>query len=313
MKRLKIAFFGSFDSTNFGNEITLQAVLYQLRRYLPDAEVAAITTAPAATNATHQIDTIAMWEDVGSSWRPRNSLLRLARRILIGIPSEPYRWIKALIDLRGTDLLVIPGTGLLTDAYGIAGWGPYSLLKWAIIAKSCRCRLLFVSVGAGPIDSSLGKWLVKSVLSFADFRSYRDNSTKQYLKGIGFPTDSDPVYPDLAFSLPGDIIPNHYTEGSRRTTLGINVMAYSGLYSTPRLSNRIYLSYLESLASVVRWSLAREDDVRLLIGDVADVGATQGFKVALGTQSGYLTSAVLLMTRSFPRRTYCRRLQQLTF
>src|ERR1700731_4051729 len=42
-------------------------------------------------------------------------------------------------------------------------------------------RRVAVSPGA------LGNWLVKSALSLGDFRSYRDNSTMQYLKGIGFP------------------------------------------------------------------------------------------------------------------------------
>ena len=110
--------------------------------------------------------------------------------------------------LRRTDMLIIPGTGLLTDAYGLLGWGPYNLLKWSLIAKVCRCKLLFVSIGAGPIYGTLGRWFVKAILSLADFRSYRDNSTMQYLKGIGFRADNDRVYPDLAFSLPEAVIPH---------------------------------------------------------------------------------------------------------
>ena len=98
-------------------------------------------------------------------------------------------------------MLIVPGTGLLTDAYGLFGWGPYSLFKWSLLAKACRCKLLFVSVGAGPIYGALGRWFVKSALSLADFRSYRDDSTKQYLKSIGFHSDNDRVCPDLVFSL----------------------------------------------------------------------------------------------------------------
>ena len=44
-------------------------------------------------------------------------------------------------------------------------------------------------------------------------------------------------------------------------------MAYAGKYSVARPSDAIYLAYLENLVTIVRWLLAREYDVRLLIGD----------------------------------------------
>jgi len=68
--RKKIAFLGHFDSTNFGNESTLQAILYHLRRFLPDAEVTCISTGPEATVATHHIDAIPIAEIFVKSWGP---------------------------------------------------------------------------------------------------------------------------------------------------------------------------------------------------------------------------------------------------
>ena len=277
-KRKKIAFFGHFDSTNFGNESTLQAILYHLRCFQPDAEVTCISTGPEATVATHHIEAIPIAETFVKSWVPRNPLIRVLRKICIGLPSELYRWVKGLMRLRRTDMLIIPGTGLLTDAYGLLSWGPYNLFKWSLIAKVCRCKLLFVSVGAGPIYGTLGRCFVKSALSLADFRSYRDNSTMQYLKGIGFRADNDRVYPDLVFSLPEAVIPHQDTKKSRRSVVGLGLMEYAGKYSVSRPSNEIYLAYLENLVSVVRWLLAHEYDVRLLIGDLGDMHATQEFR-----------------------------------
>jgi polysaccharide pyruvyl transferase WcaK-like protein len=279
----KIALFGHFDSSNFGNESSLQAILHHLRCYHPDAEVTCISTGPDATAASHQIEAIPISESLVKSWLPRNPLLRLVRRAFIGVPSEPYRWLTGLIRLWRTDLLIIAGTGLLTDACGLAGWGPYNLFKWSLMAKSCRCKLLFVSVGAGPIDSPLGRWLVKSTLSLADFRSYRDNSTMQYLSGIGFRTDSDRIYPDLAFSLPATAIPRN-TERRPRTVVGLGLIAYAGLYGTSRPNNAIYLAYLENLAGLVRWLLAQGSDVRLLVGDLVDVPTKQEFRGLLRKQ-----------------------------
>ena len=74
VKRKKIAFFGHFDSTNFGNESTLQAILYHLRRFQPDAEVTCICTGPEATAATHHIEAIPLAETFVKSWSsPKSS------------------------------------------------------------------------------------------------------------------------------------------------------------------------------------------------------------------------------------------------
>jgi polysaccharide pyruvyl transferase WcaK-like protein len=284
IQRKKIAFFGHFDSTNFGNESTLRAILYNLRSYQPDAEVTCISTGPEATVATHQIEAIPISEKFVKSWLPRNPLLKVVRRVFIGIPSELNTCVKGLVRLRCIDMLIIPGTGLLTDAYGLTGWGPYNVFKWSFMAKVCRCKLLFVSVGGGPIYGTVGRCFVKSALSLANFRSYRDNATKQYLKDIGIDVDNDRVYPDLVFSLPEAVIPHQDTKKSLRTVVGLGLMDYAGKYSLPRPSNEIYVAYLENLVSVVRWLLAQENDVRLLIGDLADVHTTQAFRGLLREQ-----------------------------
>jgi polysaccharide pyruvyl transferase WcaK-like protein len=278
-KRKKVALFGHFDSSNFGNESTLQAILYHLRRFQPDAEVACISTDPDATTATHHIEAIPVSERwFVRSWVPRNSLTKALRKFCLGLPAELYGWLKGLIILRNTRMLIIPGTGLLTDSYGLLQWGPYNLLKWSLIAKVCRCKLLLVSVGAGPISGTLGRWFVKLILSMADFRSYRDNASKKYLQGLGVYTKNDEVCPDLAFSLPETVIPSLERKKTRRPVVGLGVMVYTGKYSDASPDIRIYWSYLESLLEFVKWLLARKYEIRLLIGDLSDIGAMQDFK-----------------------------------
>jgi polysaccharide pyruvyl transferase WcaK-like protein len=277
----KIAFFGHFDSSNFGNESTLQAILHHLRCYQPDAEVTCISTGPEATIATHHIEAIPLADRPFQSWDPRNPLARVLRKICIGLPNQLYQWIKALVRLRHTDMVIIPGTGLLTDAYGLFNEGPYTLLKWSLMAKVCRCKLLFVSVGAGPLYGTPGRCFVKLALSLADYRSYRDNSSMYYVKGIGFRADNDRVYPDLAFSLPEDIIPHRDTEKSCRSVVGLGVMEYAGKYSAANPSDTTYLAYLENLAEVVEWLVARKYDVRLLSGDVGDMRTRRQLRALL--------------------------------
>ena len=277
--RRKVAFFGHFDSTNFGNESTLQAILYNLRCFQPDIGVICISTGPDATITRHYIEAIPVSERwFLRSWTPRNPLTRALRKLCLGLPSEVYGWVKGFIRLRHTQMLIIPGTGLLTDAGGLLSWGPYNLLKWSLIAKTRRCKLLLVSVGAGPISGTLGRWFVRSILSLADFRSYRDNSTREYLESIGFCVNNDRVYPDLAFSLPETVIPGPDRKLSCRPVVGIGVMVYTGKYSDPIPDDRIYLAYLENLVLFVKWLVPNGYDIRLLIGDIYDVNAMQDFK-----------------------------------
>jgi polysaccharide pyruvyl transferase WcaK-like protein len=54
----------------------------------------------------------------------------------------------------------------------------------------------------------------------------------------------------------------------RRPVAGIGLMNYAGRLSVDKPCKTTYLAYLEKLVIFVRWLLAREYDVRLLIGDV---------------------------------------------
>jgi polysaccharide pyruvyl transferase WcaK-like protein len=277
-KPRRIAIFGHFDGTNFGNEATLQAVLYNLRRIQPGAEVTCICTGPQTTAATHHIRGIPIGRTYVKWWAPRNPLGKVARKICLGI-GEPIRWLECIVNLSGTDILIVPGTGLLTDAYGLMGlgWGPYGLLRWSITAKICRCRLAFISVGAGPFFSAVGKFFVKSLLSLADFRSYRDESTVHHLQDIGFSADADRVLPDLAFSLPKNAMSSRDSPMGAGAVIGLGVMEHAGRYSTQSPGDAAQVSYLQALAETARWLLARGYNIRLLIGDFADVSAKQKF------------------------------------
>ena len=286
-KPKKICFFGHFGSPNFGNEITLQTVLYHVRRLLPESEVACICTEPEALAATQKIATLPISRIFVKPGKLRTPLARALRKVFIGLPSEPGRWLDAFNTLKGTDVLIIPGTGLLTDAYGLMAWGPYNLFKWSFIARMCRCKLLFVSVGAGPVYSALGKYFVKSALSLADFRSYRDNASLEYIKGIGFSTNSDRIYPDLVFGLPEAMLPQDADRKGKRSIVGLGVMPYAGKYSVANPSDAIYQEYLKSLVRLVQWLLVRDYNIRLLIGEVSDRSASEQFKSLLQASLGH--------------------------
>jgi polysaccharide pyruvyl transferase WcaK-like protein len=186
----------------------------------------------------------------------------------VGVGAELRQYARAFRMLRGTDMLIVSGTGLLTDAYGLHHWGPYGMFKWVLMAKLRRCRVLFVSVGAGPIESTRGRVLVKAALSLADYRSYRDEASRDYLRGIGFRTNGDRVYPDLVFSLPDSFLSHDHARLERsRRVVGLGLMLYAGKYSAADPRPDTYRAYLESLAVLAMWLLEHDYDIRLFFGD----------------------------------------------
>jgi len=280
-KTSTFSFFGHFGLSNFGNDVTFQVILYHLRRLLPNVDVSCICTHPEATATAHNIRCVPISRRTVEIWRPHNRVARVLRSVFIGIPNELYRWLEAFTTLKRTDVLIIPGTGLLTDAYGLRSWGPYSIFKWSLIAKIRGCKLLFVSVGAGPLDSRAGRWLVRAALALADFRSYRDSETKEYLSSIGAAVAGDRVYPDLAFSAPDEITPKHAIPRHRRSVVGLGLMLYHSKLSSDKSPGSTYTAYLEQLVVFAKWLLTRDYDVRLLIGDVSDTSVTAEFKELL--------------------------------
>ena len=276
-QKTRVVLFGHFGQYyNFGNESTLQAILYHLRHLLPDPEITCVCTDPESTAAAYNIIAVPTRGSIAQPWRSRNRLVQAIRKVLIGIPNEVCQWFVAGRLMMRTDLFIIPGTGLLTDAFGLMSWGPYNIFKWSLLAKLFRCKLAYVSVGAGPLRGGLGRFFMKAALGLADYRSYRDAATKKYLNDIGLRTDADPIYPDLAFSLPRTEAPSVVEDDNSRTVIGLGLMHHGSMYGEGRPSCAAYERYLETLITFVEWAISGGYDVKLLIGDVGDRSVTAG-------------------------------------
>jgi polysaccharide pyruvyl transferase WcaK-like protein len=265
--RKTVALFGMFGVGNLGNECTLQAILLNLPRFLPNAEVRCICGGPNETALSRNVPAFAIRDILLSPLD--NRLLRVLRRVFLGPFIELGRWVKVIQHLAGTHMLVMTGTGMLSDV-GISPFGlHYDILRWSIAAKLCRCKVLFVSVGVGPIRHPISKILVKAALRLADYRSYRDMFSKRYVEEMGIALKGDAVYPDLAFSLPTGMLPNGRARDSRRTVVGIGLITYDTRRTTSQESvETIYRDYITKVASFVRWLIEHNYTVRFLIGDV---------------------------------------------
>jgi polysaccharide pyruvyl transferase WcaK-like protein len=293
--RQRIALFGNFGTGNLGNEATLQAMVHNLRRHLPDAEISCVCPKPENTASTYNISAIPIrasfpiWKPFGASnkngelvgdskrgisrnateahrWIKTVVKLKVLLRICAYPFVDAYRWFDGIAKLKGSRILAMTGTGMLGD-YAI---GPfdlhYDIFRWAVIAKLCRCKLQFVSVGGGPICHPLSRYFVKTALGLADYRSYRDGSSKNHLAAIGVDVTKDTVCPDLAFSLPRIVVSANHDPG-RRSVVGVGLMNYYNRLGRSGKDETIYRDYLGRIASFVVRLLERGCTVRVLIGD----------------------------------------------
>jgi polysaccharide pyruvyl transferase WcaK-like protein len=285
--RQKIALFGMFGAGNLGNECTLEAMISNIRRYLPKAEIFCVCPGPQEVASRYGLDALPIRE------RPlpptKNPALRLLRRILLGIPREFRRWLRAIGAMKHSDMLIMTGTGMLGD-FGISPMGlHYDILRWTIAAKLRRCRTLFVSVGGGPLSHPLSRSFVRTSLALADYRSYRDTFSKESLENIGFKTENDSVYPDLAFSLPTAAIPHGQNSNGNHFTVGVGLMAYYGKACDPDAGGNAYRPYIAKIAAFVAWILEHNCAVRLLMGDqVYDECAMQDIRALLETREPHV-------------------------
>jgi polysaccharide pyruvyl transferase WcaK-like protein len=267
----KILFFGLFGQKNWGNDCTLEAMIFHTRKHLPGWDLGCVCTDPADVTSRYGIPAFAM---VGTSrtgnrwWGEDGRSLRWCRKVLYLLPLEMLHWVKVYRTLKGARMLVVPGTGLLTDFEGRIFSRCYEVFKWLLLAKLRRCKVFFVSMGAGPILHPLGRWFVKAALSMADYRSYRNDSSKSFLRSIGFDVENDSIYPDLAFSLPIRAMEQRENPVRQRPVVGVGVKDYYGRDNVQKHREAIYRDYIEKTCSFVIWLLDNRYAVRILIGDL---------------------------------------------
>src|SRR3989442_9217072 len=269
----------SIGNGNLGDEATVAAVIQNIRRRCPTATIYAFSPNPEDTRRRHCLPAFPITRHSGKTGAP-DSLERhtettgsVRQRIIATLKLFPvlYRGLKALraaprcvlafFDelrflatsfkcLKGTDLLIIPGSGVLSDHFGGPLNLPYTIFKWSLLAKATGACLAFLSVGAGPLRSGMSRRLIKHSISLGSYRSSRDVTSKQVLGSLGVPGPT-PVFPDLANSLTID--PRPSCPNADGTIVGINPFPHCVPYYWPETDITKYQRYLMTLASFLSW------------------------------------------------------------
>lgn len=273
-KKNGIAVFGFFGCGNLGNDASLESMLLLLRDKRPDARIFCICPLPDVVTGDFGLDTVSIRLP-----KPER-VARILDRLLLRIPGMAANFIQAILYIRKAGVLVVPGTGILDD-FGERPTGlPFDVFKWCLAARLMGTRIAFVSIGAGPIRNRLSRWLMTGAARMADYRSYRDTGSREFMESAGVNTSRDAMYPDLAFKLP--LPQSTEAEPSVPLTVGVGVMNYRGWYGFEERGQVVFDGYVAKIAKFVRLLLKSGYRVRLLTGDEDDAPAVEALLLALG-------------------------------
>ncbi|GFG54431.1 hypothetical protein CQY20_00855 [Mycolicibacterium agri] len=262
-----IAFFGLYGAGNLGNDAALTSARFAVQRHDPEAELVCVCFHPEVVRSEYGINAVPIHMSGPLPDAPSGPrLLRMVQRPLF----ELARWVAVYRFLRRTDLVIVPGTGILDDFGERPHRMPYHLFRWSLSAKLARTKFAFVNVGAGPIRHPVNRFLMKRAVRFSSYRSYRDDISRSYMSEIGASADDTPVMPDLVF---GVTRPAGPTLPGSSPTIGLGVMAYQGWANDPVSGEGIFRSYIDNMSTIACRLLDKGYTVRVLIGETCDESA----------------------------------------
>lgn len=277
-----VAVLGHYHGNNLGDELVVETVMAAARSRIPDVELVAISLAPGDSRERHHVRAIPIQpfaeparngsaapsgEEAPESSSVRSRLRRVpgalpARRTLgsVGrvVREVPFS-VRAYRLLRGVDTVVVAGSGALLDAWG--PWNhPYAIFRWAMLSRLSGTRFVIPSIGAGPVETRLGKAMILRLVAAADYVSVRDPYSGELLHSLGVERDL-PVLPDMGYGyarLEGAPPPRN-----EPIRVGVNAMAYQDPRYGSYGDGRRFRAYLDKTVDFVADLLESGNEVVL--------------------------------------------------
>lgn len=286
----------------------MAAVIQGVRHRMPDADLYAICRNPLDTEERHGIPAVPAYrftrshgsphretgelspKAAGGIWRGMKERLKghlkvlpglySALKVMYGIPGQALACVQELTSLarcfrslKNTKLLIMAGSGYLSDHFdGVLNF-PYTIFKWAILSRLRKVSIVFLSVGVGPLNSRLSRWLVRTALFLATYHSCRDLTSKALIAELGVRTEV-PVFPDLACGLS---IPRMKSPPpSDNLLIAVNAFPHCDDRYWPVSDPIAYQRYARELAHFAVWLLEAGHTVALFPTQIrADVPVTR--------------------------------------
>jgi len=165
-----IAISGYYGFNNCGDEAMLGAMVAALKARLPGCDLTVFSKDPRATESFHGVRAVA-----------RDNL-----RAIMGC-------------LARSDLLISGGGGLLQD---VTGWPSIAYYLGVVtLARLQNKPVFFYGQGIGPVNTALGRVLMKNVVNRVDFITVRDEDSREELRRLGITRPPVRVTADPALGL----------------------------------------------------------------------------------------------------------------
>jgi polysaccharide pyruvyl transferase WcaK-like protein len=271
-----IALFGYYGVGNLGDEAVVAALIRNIRQRQPEARIIGISLNPGDTTARHGIEALPIRRTYVP--RPITTRNRIVARLLgvwqvlfLKLPAEAAFTLQSLSALGGIDMIVVAGSGGVYDWWHGPWSHPFTHFRWALLASLRRTQMVYLSVGAGPFKTVLGKYFFRFALSHAAYRSFRDSESLHWMDVIGM-TKPAHLFPDMAFDIAVRPAVKTPADASRRMRVGVNALPFfhvewSALYDTGAME---YATYIDALAEFVDWLLRHNCEVVFFHSQIGD-------------------------------------------
>jgi len=313
----KIGLVDHIGFGNLGDDATQAAVMKHIRNRWPNADIVLFSMNPDDSRFRHGVAAYPIRAEFGNrsegngigaspaqnklkdTLRRVPLLYRLLQTLKTLTVRAPRRIFKETSFLRASfrivkpfDLLIISGGGQLLDSWGGPWRFPYTVFKWTLLAKLSRAQCYVLNVGAGPLDSFLGKWFVRSALGLADYVSFRDSDSRDLVQKVGFSGKSQ-VSADCVYALsPSTALATNGT-GHQELLVGLSPMAYCDPRVYFKKDQAVYERYIREVASFGLWLRQNHYRLTLFSTEVSfDSHAIEEVHTLLGSASGDLPHKV---------------------
>lgn len=238
---MKVGIVGNYGNDNNGDEAILTGLIKQLTEFLPieKEDIVVFSNYPDNTYTRYGLKAVPLYQK-------KNNILNIAYSTIV----NSYKTMKEL------DVIIIGGGGLLMDLYQ-RGAPLYCTL--GVMGKLAGCKVIIYGVGAGPINTAIGKMFLKTLVRVADSVSVRDLDSKNLLKSIGVKKEIS-VIGDPAFSLSSQ---SEIVKNNRVKNIGITAVPYYSKNYWPTPNEDKYKLYVDGMAKNIDRILEERKDVKI--------------------------------------------------
>lgn len=223
---MRIGIVGNYGNNNNGDEAILAGIIEQVIAHynISTSDIVVFSNNPPQTSNRFGVESAPLYYK-------RSSAIMTAIETITKNSSI----------VRGLDMLVIGGGGILMDFYNREAqlFGSYGYM-----AKRGKVPYIVYGCGAGPITSTMGKFFIRHLVNGSESASVRDPKSRDLLKKIGVRKDVQ-IVGDPSFALPSYV---KEKSGDRIRNIGVTVVPYYNLAYWPEANDIKYDNYVQGMA-----------------------------------------------------------------